>query len=165
MMLNKSLENLGMEYVDLYIYHMWDYNTSIYEIMEGLNSLVKSRKVKYIGISNCYAWQLAKANALAEKEGFAKFVSVQGHYNLIFREEERDMLQLCHEDNIAITPYSSLASSRLARIKNDSSKRAIEDSYSKGKYDTTQEQDSLIIERVNELAIQKGVSMLEISLA
>jgi len=137
MMLNKSLENLGMEYVDLYIYHMWDYNTSIYEIMEGLNSLVKSRKVKYIGISNCYAWQLAKANALAEKEGFAKFVSVQGHYNLIF----------------------------LARIKNDSSKRAIEDSYSKGKYDTTQEQDSLIIERVNELAIQKGVSMLEISLA
>lgn len=165
MMLNKSLENLGMEYVDLYIYHMWDYNTSIYEIMEGLNSLVKSRKVKYIGISNCYAWQLAKANALAEKEGFAKFVSVQGHYNLIFREEEREMLQLCHEDNIAITPYSSLASSRLARIKNDSSKRAIEDSYSKGKYDTTQEQDSLIIERVNELAIQKGVSMLEISLA
>ena len=151
MMLNKSLENLGMEYVDLYIYHMWDYNTFIYEIMKGLNSLVKSRKVKYIGISNCYAWQLAKANALAEKEGFAKFVSVQGHYNLIFREEEREMLQLCHEDNIAITPYSSLASSRLARIKNDSSKRAIEDSYSKGKYDTTQEQDSLIIERVNEL--------------
>lgn len=165
MMLNKSLENLGMEYVDLYIYHMWDYNTPIYEIMKGLNSLVKSRKVKYIGISNCYALQLAKANALAEKEGFAKFVSVQGHYNLIFREEEREMLQLCHEDNIAITPYSSLASSRLARIKNDSSKRAIEDSYSKGKYDTTQEQDSLIIERVNELAIQKGVSMLEISLA
>lgn len=165
MMLNKSLENLGMEYVDLYIYHMWDYNTPIYEIMEGLNSLVKSGKVKYIGISNCYAWQLAKANALAEKEGFAKFVSVQGHYNLIFREEEREMLPLCHEDNIAITPYSSLASGRLARIKNDSSKRAIEDSYAKGKYDTTQEQDSLIIERVNELAIQKGVSMSEISLA
>ena len=165
MMLNKSLENLGMEYVDLYIYHMWDYNTPIYEIMEGLNSLVKSGKVKYIGISNCYAWQLAKANALAEKEGFAKFVSVQGHYNLIFREEEREMLPLCYEDNIAITPYSSLASGRLARIKNDSSKRAIEDSYAKGKYDTTQEQDSLIIERVNELAIQKGVSMSEISLA
>lgn len=165
MMLNKSLENLGMEYVDLYIYHMWDYNTPIYEIMEGLNNLVKAGKVKYIGISNCYAWQLAKANALAEKEGFAKFISVQGHYNLIFREEEREMLPLCYEDNIAITPYSSLASGRLARIKDESSKRAIEDSYAKGKYDSTEEQDSLIIKRVNELAIQKGVSMSEISLA
>lgn len=165
MMLNKSLENLGMDYVDLYIYHMWDYNTPLYEIMEGLNNLVKSGKVRYIGISNCYAWQLAKANALAEKEGFAKFVSVQGHYNLIFREEEREMLPLCYEDNIAITPYSALASGRLARIKDESSKRAIEDSYAKGKYDKTKQQDSLIIERVNELAIQKGVSMSEISLA
>lgn len=165
MMLNKSLENLGMEYVDLYIYHMWDYNTPICEIMEGLNNLVKAGKVKYIGISNCYAWQLAKANALAEKEGFAKFISVQGHYNLIFREEEREMLPLCYEDNIAITPYSSLASGRLGRIKDESSKRAIEDSYAKGKYDSTEEQDSLIIKRVNELAIQKGVSMSEISLA
>lgn len=165
MMLNKSLENLGMEYVDLYIYHMWDYNTPIYEIMDGLNNLVKAGKVKYIGISNCYAWQLAKANALAEKEGFAKFISVQGHYNLIFREEEREMLPLCYEDNIAITPYSSLASGRLARIKNEFSKRAIEDSYAKGKYNSTEEQDSLIIKRVNELAIQKGVSMSEISLA
>lgn len=165
MMLNKSLENLGMEYVDLYIYHMWDYNTPICEIMEGLNNLVKAGKVKYIGISNCYAWQLAKANALAEKEEFAKFISVQGHYNLIFREEEREMLPLCYEDNIAITPYSSLASGRLARIKDESSKRAIEDSYAKGKYDSTEEQDSLIIKRVNELAIQKGVSMSEISLA
>lgn len=165
MMLNKSLENLEMEYVDLYIYHMWDYNTPIYEIMEGLNNLVKAGKVKYIGISNCYAWQLAKANALAEKEGFAKFISVQGHYNLVFREEEREMLPLCYEDNIAITPYSSLASGRLARIKDESSKRAIEDSYAKGKYDSTEKQDSLIIKRVNELAIQKGVSMSEISLA
>lgn len=165
MMLNKSLENLGMEYVDLYIYHMWDYNTPICEIMEGLNNLVKAGKVKYIGISNCYAWQLAKANALAEKEEFAKFISVQGHYNLIFREEEREMLPLCYEDNIAITPYSSLASGRLARIKDESSKRTIEDSYAKGKYDSTEEQDSLIIKRVNELAIQKGVSMSEISLA
>ena len=164
-MLNKSLENLGMDYVDLYIYHMWDYNTPIYEIMEGLNNLVNSGKVKYIGISNCYAWQLAKANSLAEKEGFAKFISVQGHYNLIFREEEREMIPLCYEDNIAITPYSSLASGRLARIKNEDSKRAIEDSYAKVKYDKTQEQDSLIIERVNEIAIKKGVSMSEIALA
>lgn len=82
-MINKSLENLGMEHVDLYIYHMWDYQTPVYDILEGLNAVVKAGKARYIGISNCYAWQLAKANALAEKEGFAKFVSVQGHYNLI----------------------------------------------------------------------------------
>ena len=109
-MINKSLENLGMDYVDLYIYHMWDWNTPIYDILDGLNRVVKAGKARYIGISNCYAWQLAKANALAEKEGFAKFVSVQGHYNLIFREEEREMAMLCSEDNIAMTPYSALAS-------------------------------------------------------
>ena len=78
-MLDKSLKNLGMEYVDLYIYHMWDHQTPIYDIMEGLNNAVKAGKARYIGISNCFAWQLAKANALAEREGFAKFVSVQGH--------------------------------------------------------------------------------------
>lgn len=99
-MINKSLENLGMEHVDLYIYHMWDYQTPIYDILEGLNAVVKAGKARYIGISNCYAWQLAKANALAEKEGFAKFVSVQGHYNLIFREEEREMAPFCYEDNV-----------------------------------------------------------------
>ena len=89
-MINKSLENLGMDYVDLYIYHMWDWNTPIYDILDGLNRVVKAGKARYIGISNCYAWQLAKANALAEREGFAKFISVQGHYNLIFREEEKN---------------------------------------------------------------------------
>lgn len=96
-MLDKSLQNLGMDYVDLYIYHMWDYATPLYDIMEGLNNAVKSGKARYIGISNCFAYQLAEANALAEKEGFAKFVSVQGHYNLIFREEEREMMKLCGE--------------------------------------------------------------------
>ena len=88
-MLNTSLKNLGMSYVDLYIYHMWDWQTDIYDILDGLNNAVKSGKVRYIGISNCYAWQLAKANSIAEREGFSKFISVQGHYNLIFREEER----------------------------------------------------------------------------
>ncbi len=108
-MINTSLKNLGMDYVDLYIYHMWDYETPLYDIMDGLNRIVKAGKARYIGISNCFAYQLAKANALAEKEGFAKFVSVQGHYNLIFREEEREMAKLCAEDNIAMTPYSALA--------------------------------------------------------
>ena len=164
-MINKSLENLGMDYVDLYIYHMWDWNTPIYDILDGLSRIVKAGKARYIGISNCYAWQLAKANALAEKEGFEKFVSVQGHYNLIFREEEREMAMLCAEDNIAMTPYSALASGRLARLPGETSKRAEEDSYAKFKYDATKEQDEVIIRRVAELAEKHGVSMTEISLA
>lgn len=164
-MINKSLENLGMDHVDLYICHMWDHNTPIYDIMEGLNRVVKAGKARYIGISNCFAWQLAKANALAEREGFAKFVSIQGHYNLIFREEEREMAGLCAEDNIAMTPYSALASGRLARLPEESSKRAEEDSYAKFKYDATKTQDEVIIRRVAELAEKRGVSMTEISLA
>ena len=164
-MLNKSLENLGMDYVDLYIYHMWDYRTPIYDILDGLNRMVKAGKVRYIGISNCFAYQLAKANALAEKEGFAKFVSVQSHYNLIFREEEREMAKLCAEDNIAMTPYSSLASGRLSKHPGERSKRLEEDDYARLKYDATAEQDNVIIQRVAELAERHGVSMTEVSLA
>lgn len=164
-MLNKSLSNLDMDYVDLYIYHMWDYQTPLYEIMEGLNNVVKAGKVRAVGISNCYAYQLAKANALAEKEGFAKFVSVQGHYNLIFREEEREMARLCSEDHIAMTPYSALAGGRLSRRPGETSKRLQEDSYAKSKYDAMAGQDSVIISRVAELAEKHNVSMTEISLA
>lgn len=164
-MVDKSLSHLGMDYIDLYIYHMWDYNTPLYEIMEGLNRAVQSGKVRYIGISNCFAWQLAKANALAEKEGFAKFVSIQGHYNLIFREEEREMVPLCTEDNIAITPYSALAGGRLAKHPGETSKRLEADTYAKFKYDATADQDGVIIDRVMELAQRRGVSMTEISLA
>lgn len=164
-MLNKSLENLSMDYVDLYIYHMWDYQTPLYEIMEGLNNAVKAGKARYIGISNCFAWQLAKANALAEQEGFAKFVSVQGHYNLIFREEEREMAKLCQADNIAMTPYSALAGGRLSKYPGETSKRLQEDSYARGKYGKTAEQDQIINDRVAELADQRGVTMTEISLA
>ena len=163
-MIDKSLENLGMDHVDLYIYHMWDYQTLLYDVMEGLNRVVKAGKARYIGISNCFAWQLAKANALAEKEGFAKFVSVQGHYNLIFREEEREMAGLCAQDHIAMTPYSALAGGRLSKQPGETSRRLLEDSYGKFKYDATAEQDGVIISRVAELAGQKGVSMTEISL-
>ncbi len=164
-MIDKSLENLGMDYVDLYIYHMWDYQTPLYDIMDGLNQAVKAGKVRYIGISNCYAYQLAKANALAEANGFAKFVSVQGHYNLIFREEEREMAKLCYQDNIAMTPYSALASGRLSRHPGETSKRLQQDSYAKFKYDKTADQDEVIINRVAELADRHQVSMTEVSLA
>lgn len=164
-MLDKSLMNLGTDYVDLYIYHMWDYNTPLYEIMEGLNNAVKAGKARYIGISNCFAYQLAKANDLADKEGFAKFVSVQGHYNLIFREEEREMVKLCKEDNIALTPYSALAGGRLSKHRGETSKRLREDSYARFKYGKTESVDSAIIDRVSDIAEKRGVSMTEVSLA
>lgn len=164
-MLDTSLLNLGMDYLDLSIYHMWDYNTPLYDIMEGLNNTVKAGKTRYIGISNCFAYQLAQANALAEKEGFEKFVSVQGHYNLIFREEEREMAKFCKEENIAMTPYSALAGGRLSKRPGETSKRLREDSYANLKYDATAEQDGIIIDRVSQLADKYGVSMTEISLA
>ncbi len=165
-MLNMSLQNLAMDYVDLYIYHMWDWQTPIEDIMDGLNRVVKAGKARYVGISNCFAWQLAKANALAEREGFAKFISVQGHYNLIFREEEREMVPYCNEENIALTPYSALASGRLSRKPGDAStKRAAEDAFAKFKYDATAAQDNVIIARVAELAEKHNVTMTEISLA
>ncbi|MDE7324797.1 MAG: aldo/keto reductase [Lachnospiraceae bacterium] len=164
-MINRSLINLGMDYVDLYICHMWDYKTPLYDMMEGLNHVVREGKARYIGIANCYAYQLVKANALAEKEGFAKFISVQNHYNLIFWEEEREMVKLCQEDQIAVTPYSALAGGRLAKHPKETSKRMREDSYARLKYDATAEQDGAIIDRVAKLAEKRGVSMTEISLA
>ena len=165
-MIDTSLHNLGMDHVDLYIYHMWDWQTPIEDIMDGLNRIVKAGKARYIGISNSFAWQIAKANALAEKEGFAKFVSIQGHYNLIFREEEREMVPYCKEENIALTPYSALASGRLSRLPGEGgTKRAQEDTYARFKYDATASQDNVIIERVAELAAKHGVTMTEVSLA
>ena len=164
-MLEKSLQNLGMDYVDLYIYHMWDYQTPLYDILDGLSQMVKEGKTRYVGISNCFAWQLCKANALAEKEGFAKFVSVQSHYNLIFREEEREMAPFCREENIAMTPYSSLAGGRLSKHPGETSRRLQEDSYAQMKYGGMAAQDAPIIRRVAELAERHGVSMTEVSLA
>ena len=164
-MISKSLKNLGMDYVDLYIYHMWDWQTPMEDILDGLNRVVKAGKARYIGISNCFAWQLAKANALAEKEGWAKFISVQGHYNLIFREEEREMVPYCQEEEIALTPYSALAAGRLSRKMGETSQRLQKDAYAKFKYDATANQDSVIIDRVWELAEKRNVSMTEISLA
>ncbi|MDD3252199.1 MAG: aldo/keto reductase [Lachnospiraceae bacterium] len=163
--LNKSLANLGMDYVDLYIYHMWDYHTPMEKIMDGLHQVVKAGKVRYIGISNCFTWQLAKANFYAREHGFAEFVSVQGHYNLIAREEEREMASFCYDQNIAMTPYSALAGGRLSKRPGEISKRLEEDAYARLKYDGTAEADSKIMKRVAELADQKGVSMTEISLA
>ena len=163
--IDASLSHLGMDHVDLYIYHMWDYNTPLHDVMEGLARVVEAGKARYIGIANAYAWQLEKANALAEREGFPRFVSVQNHMNLIFREDEREMVPCCEEEGIALTPYSALASGRLSRRPGETSKRLEEDSYAKFKYDATAEQDNRIVERVVELADRYGVEMTQIALA
>ena len=164
-MLDASLKRLGLDYVDLYILHAWDYNTPIEETLAGMNNAVKAGKVRAIGVSNCYAWQLAKANAAAEKNGFARFDSIQGHYNLIFREEEREMVPLCRNDNIALTPYSALAAGRLSKLPGETTKRLAEDKFAQGKYAATEDADGLIIARVAELAKKYGKTMSEISLA
>ena len=140
--IDSSLQHLGMDYVDLYIYHIWDYKTPAEEIMEGMNDTVRTGKARYIGIANAYAYQVAKMNAMAEQHGWAKFISVQNHYNLIMREEEREMFPFCHEENIAMTPYSALASGKLAKRPGETSKRQQEDSFMHFKYDATAEQDT-----------------------
>lgn len=163
--INASLEHLGMDYVDLYIYHIWDYKTPMEEILEGMNNVVKEGKARYLGIANVFPYQLVKMNDLAEKNGWAKIISVQNHYNLIMREEEREMFQLCHEDGIAMTPYSALASGKLSRKAGETSNRLQKDAYLHHKYDATADEDNKIVGRVAELADRYGVTMTEISLA
>lgn len=163
--IDTSLAHLGMDYVDLYIYHMWDFDTPLHDIMEGLDQVVRSGRARAIGIANCYAWQLERANALAHAEGLTPFVSVQNHYNLIYREEEREMCACCEEEGIAMTPYSSLASGRLSRRPGETSKRQREDTYAAFKYAKSAEADRVVIDRVAEVADGHGVSMAEVSIA
>ncbi|MEY8370909.1 aldo/keto reductase [Aerococcaceae bacterium 50-4] len=164
--LDTSLNNLGMDYVDLYIYHMWDYHTPMPEIMKALHAMVKAGKTRYIGISNAYAYQIATANAYARANNLSEFISIQGHYNLIFREEEREMNRFANENNIALTPYSALASGRLSRLPEDNnSQRMRLDEFAKHKYQDTADQDQEIIRRVNEIAEKHQVTMTEVSLA
>ena len=163
--LNTSLSHLGMDYVDLYIYHMWDWNTPIEEYLEGLQEGVKSGKIRQIGIANCFAWQLAEANSIAREKRWPEFVSVQNHYNLIMREEEREMNVYAKERNIALTPYSALAAGRLSKRPGEISKRLEKDDYAKLKYDAAIDKDVKIITRVCEIADAHNVSMTEVALA
>ena len=163
--IDQSLKRLGMDYVDLYITHRWDYNTPIEETMEALHDIVKAGKVRYIGASAMYAWQFQKALHVAEKNGWTRFVSMQNHYNLIYREDEREMLPLCAEEKIAVTPYSPLASGRLARDKSETSQRLETDPIAKRKYDATADSDKMVIERVAEVAEKHGIPRAHVSLA
>lgn len=163
--IDQSLERLGMDYVDLYIIHRWDYNTPIEETMEALHDVVKSGKARYIGASAMYAWQFQKAQHIAEKNGWTKFVSMQNHYNLLYREEEREMIPLCEDQNIAVTPYSPLASGRLARDWSVETERSKTDKVQNMKYGKTEAQDKIVADRVAEIAEKKGVPRSQIALA
>jgi 1-deoxyxylulose-5-phosphate synthase len=163
--LDKSLKRLGTDYVDLYIIHRWDYQTPIEETMEALHDVVKAGKVRYIGASAMFAWQFQKALYVAEKNGWTRFVSMQNHLNLIYREEEREMLPLCRAEKIAVTPYSPLASGRLARDWSETTTRLETDPIAKGKYDATAEADKAVVERVAEIAGKHGVPRAHIALA
>ena len=144
---------------------MWDWNTPVEEYLAGMAEGVKAGKIRQIGIANCFAWQLAEANAIAKENGWPEFVSVQNHDNLIMREEEREMNVYADERNIALTPYSALAAGRLSRRPGETSKRLEQDTYAKFKYDASADKDAKVIAKVSEIADARGVSMTEVSLA
>ncbi|MFD0681215.1 MULTISPECIES: aldo/keto reductase [unclassified Paenibacillus] len=163
--IDKSLMRLETDYVDLYQIHRWDYNTPIEETMEALHDVVKAGKARYIGASAMYAWQFLKALHVAEKNGWTRFVSMQNHLNLIYREEEREMLPLCKVEKIGVIPYSPLASGRLTRDWSETTLRSETDQMQKNKYDATANTDRLIVERVAAIAEKHGVPRIHIALA
>lgn len=161
--IDKSLRRLRTDYVDLYQIHRWDYNTPIEETMEALHDVVKAGKARYIGASAMWAWQFQKALHAAEKNGWTRFVSMQNHLNLIYREEEREMLPLCKEEKIGVIPYSPLAGGRLAREA--ATHRAETDQMAKQKYDATADADQRVVDRLASLADKHGVRRVHIALA
>jgi 1-deoxyxylulose-5-phosphate synthase len=164
--IDHSLRRLGTDYVDLYQIHRWDYQTPIEETMEALYDVVKAGKARYIGASAMFAWQFQKALHVAEKRGWTRFVSMQDHLNLIYREEEREMLPLCREERIGVIPYSPLASGRLTRDWSaESTLRSETDQIARSKYDATAETDRQVVERVAELADKHEVPRVHIALA
>ncbi|MCB0055793.1 MAG: aldo/keto reductase [Caldilineaceae bacterium] len=164
--IDNSLRRLGTDYVDLYQIHRWDYDTPIEETMEALNDVVRAGKARYIGASAMWAWQFQKALHDADTHGWTRFVSMQNHLNLIYREEEREMLPLCRAEGVGAIPYSPLAAGRLTRDWTaDSSLRAQTDQIAISKYDATVDADRQIIVRVAELAEKHGVLRSQIALA
>ena len=153
-----------MDYVDLYIIHRWDYDHPIEETMEALHELVKQKKVRYLGCSSIFPYQLEKANMIARKNGWTPFISIQNHYNLIYREEEREMMQLLEEEKMVMTPYSVLAAGRLCRLPEEQSERSKDDTNSNFKYDHCKDVDKNVIKRVKEVADKMKISMTLVSL-
>lgn len=162
---DNSLKRLGTDYIDLLIIHRFDYDTPIKETMEALNEVINEGKVRYIGASAMYAYQFAKMQDCARENGYHTFISMQNHYNLIYREEEREMMKLLIEENVSSTPYSPLAAGRLARLWASDTNRSQTDAFANKKYESTKDDDIKIVERVSELTTKKGASMGEISLS
>jgi 1-deoxyxylulose-5-phosphate synthase len=162
-----SLRRLGTDYVDLYQIHRWDYDTPIEETLEALHDVVKSGKVRYIGASSMFAWQFCKALYLADLHSWTRFVSMQPHYNLLNREEEREMLPLCLAEGIGVLPWSPLARGRLARAweTQTSTVRGQTDEYGKKLYSRTENLDKQVVDCVGEIAEARGISRAEIALA
>ena len=164
--LDESLRRLETDYVDLYQIHRWDKTTPIEETLEALNDVVRAGKVRYIGASSMWAWQFSKALYTSEKHFWAKFVTMQPHYNLIYREEEREMLKLCVDQGVGVIPWSPLARGRLARPwEAETTKRSESDGYAKNLYTKTAEADKLVVERLEKVAGERGVPMAQVALA
>ncbi|ELW9442224.1 aldo/keto reductase [Pluralibacter gergoviae] len=163
--IDDSLRRLGMEYVDLLQIHRWDYETPIEETLEALNDVVKSGKARYIGASSMHAAQFAQALSLQKQHGWARFVTMQDHYNLIYREEEREMLPLCWQEEVAVIPWSPLARGRLTRPWGETTARVVSDEFGKTLYSTTEENDAQIAERLAGVAEELGATRAQTALA
>ena len=163
--IDDSLRRLNMDHVDLLQIHRWDYNTPIEETLEALNNVVRSGKARYIGASSMHAAQFAEALALQEQHGWAPFVTMQDHYNLIYREEEREMLPLCYQHGVAVIPWSPLARGRLTRPWGETTARSVSDEFGKTLYDETEANNAQIAERLTRVAEDLGVTRAQVALA
>lgn len=163
--IDQSLKRLGLDYVDLYQIHRWDNQTPIEETMEALHDVVKSGKARYIGASSMHAWQFSKAHYVAKMNGWTPFATMQNHYNLLYREEEREMMPLCAELGVGVIPWSPLARGRLTRNWDDQTERSQTDEFGKTLYQQAIDADKKIIEAVASIAIRRNVSKANVALA
>jgi aryl-alcohol dehydrogenase-like predicted oxidoreductase len=163
--IDKSLQRLKTDYVDLYYIHRWDDNTPIEETMEALHDVVKAGKARYIGASSMYAWQFMKAQCVAKENGWTRFVAMQNYYNLLYREEEREMLPLCKQEKIGVVPWSPLAAGRLTRDWGTATERSKIDSISEKLFEATAQADKRVVERVAQVAAKREVPRAQIALA
>lgn len=160
-----SLRRLGTDYVDLYQIHRWDKHTPIEETLEALHDVIKAGKARYIGASSMYAWQFSRAQYVARLNGWTRFVSMQNHYNLLYREEEREMMPLCAAEGVGVLPWSPLARGRLTREWGETSNRMETDEFGKTLYVAAEDSDRKIVARVGEIAAKRGVPRAQVALA
>ncbi|KPZ24442.1 aldo/keto reductase [Pseudomonas coronafaciens] len=163
--IDASLQRLGTDYIDLYQIHRWDYDTPIEETMEALHDVVKAGKARYIGASSMYAWQFAKAQQVALANGWSRFVSMQNYLNLVYREEEREMIPLCLDQGVGLMPWSPMARGRLTRPHGQQTERTRTDISGQSFYEATEQEDGRVIDAVEKLAGERGVPMAQIALA